>query len=265
MTGMHDGTPQQILSLLLFFKIERKETSMTEPANVEKRLKFSEPDLTVIVGNNGKSFRHYSVQLASQSPYIDALLASSMKESETMTISFPEVEEEDWLLMIQFLELYHEDEGASRQMSADEAIKFAPFYNKYNFPRGLSLCRSVLKTSILSASYDLDFRVEIFELADQLEMKGDLYDACVQFFVIRLGNHNFRFGAPNELSLDHLRRLAPMVAKAPCLLDIAYATKEEVLSPLWPKFFAARKLLSGPDFLHISCIHRQKVEQIFGS
>jgi hypothetical protein len=59
-----------------------------------KKLRSSEPDLKITVGEKETSVVHWyhSPIMANHSQYIDTMLASPMKESKTYEISFPGIE-----------------------------------------------------------------------------------------------------------------------------------------------------------------------------
>jgi hypothetical protein len=54
-----------------------------------KRLHSAEPDLGVFIGAKKKEYRHHSQIMASFSSFIDTMLATPMRESQSLQISFP--------------------------------------------------------------------------------------------------------------------------------------------------------------------------------
>ena len=56
------------------------------------------PDLLVVVGSgeDEKKYRCNSVTMAIHSKYIDAMLSTAMTESQTMTITFPDISTGSW-------------------------------------------------------------------------------------------------------------------------------------------------------------------------
>ena len=107
-----------------------------------KRLRSSEPDLQIILGSDDDVVTKWchSPTLASKSKYIDAMLAAPMQESENRTITFPDISFEIWGKMIKFLD----DPVAVREMTAEDALAVAVFYDKYEFDQGRRLCEYVM-------------------------------------------------------------------------------------------------------------------------
>lgn len=209
--------------------IEEKEPTVVDMG----QLKFAEPDLTVIVGSDGTAFRYHSIILANYSVYIDTLLASTMKESSSKTIHFPEIESQNWLDIIAFVT----DPLKARQMSVAQAMRFSPLYDKYDFPKGMRLCSDVLERRV-EKLFGVSTAIEIFVLADQLNMKI-LYSDCVAFFQKFLGEYERAI----QMSTTQLTTLAPLVAKDESLLELAFADKDQVTTTLWPRYFLSQTFL----------------------
>lgn len=189
--------------------------------------------MTVIVDTkqNAKMFEYHSVIMANYSSYIDTLLTSSMKESKSRILQFPDIQVNDWLDMIAYLE----DPTEARGMTVDDAIKFAPLYDKYEFHGGMALCSQVLEEEVLTL--ELTHHLTIFELADKLGM-ACLYSKCVRWLQKRLDPAYDGV----ELCVEQLRMLAPYIVKEQSLMSKAFTSdKDEVLSSMWPKFFLSEK------------------------
>lgn len=86
------------------------------------------------------SLYYHSAIMASYSEYVDTMLASPMKESSTMRITFPDIEPDVWRKMIMFLE-----PGGTRSdaIQFEEYGEFLPFYDEYGFRVGLDLLDSI--------------------------------------------------------------------------------------------------------------------------
>lgn len=209
---------------------------MSDEMAPNKRLKCSEPDLKVIVGSEGaeKTFLYHSIGMATCSDYIDALLASPMKESQTRVISFPDIEPDDWLKMIEFME----DPFRAKEMTIDSAVKFAPIYDKYGFHKGIDVCSRILISALDHSYLPHESRIEYFLLAEKLGMKY-LRDAALNWFKERLSKMKDAL----DFSLADLRLLVPIIVKEKSLLHTVQATEEEVVSPLWPTLFRHQVLL----------------------
>lgn len=115
--------------------------AQSESVPEAKRLRSCEPDLLVLVGSGDetKEYRYHSPIMASHSTYIDAMLATPMKESQSLMLKFPDISPELWECVVKYLDPVH-----ARSLSIEMAMKLAPVYNQYSFDRGLKLCNQVL-------------------------------------------------------------------------------------------------------------------------
>ena len=118
----------------------------------------AEPDLRVYVGSDRQLFHHHSLTLATHSDYVDALLASSMAESEARQLSFPDIAPRLWQKMLSFLE----DPGAARRITIEDAQLVLPLYDKYQFRKGKRFCVDVLSEFIQS----MDDKANLGQLVD---------------------------------------------------------------------------------------------------
>ena len=209
-----------------------------------KKLRSSEPDLKVIIGNDeaeeaaggadadGKASAnddgaekkqpavvtkwYHSQTLATKSKYIDALLAAPMKESESRTITFPDILPETWDLMMKFVD----DPLAIRSMTAQDVAKVAKFYDKYEFTTGTKLCDLILEEyfeSILKdlcqrrtqVAPDVDFIVDSVVLAHKTNL-GKAYEKGMKFIWRTVRSLFAPFGR-TMFSEDHMKKLAPLL------------------------------------------------------
>ena len=71
-----------------------------------KKLRSEPPDVVVMVGSGKKKqkFECHSIILCYASEYFDTILSSSMNESETKQISFPDKDPDEWRLFYSFIE-----------------------------------------------------------------------------------------------------------------------------------------------------------------
>ena len=71
-----------------------------------KHLKFSDPDLTVVVGEgeNAVEFYHYKHLLAAFCPFFDNMLSSGMKEANENKIVFPDKDPNAWQIVCKILD-----------------------------------------------------------------------------------------------------------------------------------------------------------------
>jgi hypothetical protein len=127
---------------LFFNSIAKQQIMSTLP------LKSSELDLEVVVGSDlQETFRHHSVILASYSEYIDTMLASPMREQETMRITFPDIEPAVWVRLLQFLE-----PGGSQNMDVADIVELLPVYEKYQFQGAVKVCDEILESLFRSVT-----------------------------------------------------------------------------------------------------------------
>jgi len=105
----------------------------------KKMRSVEDPDLKVVVGpEDGEQqvFEHHSFLLANYSDYIDTLLDSPMAESQSRSLSFPDIQPSIWQKMISFVE----NPRASRRMTVSDAtvLSFSPTTTNTSFRKGKS-------------------------------------------------------------------------------------------------------------------------------
>ena len=198
-----------------------------------KKIRCSEPDLKVIIGSEAEKAggeggekddaKHKGVvtkwyhtpSLAAKSKYVDALLTAPMKESESRTITFPDISPDTWDLMMKFVD----DPIASRSMKPEDVVRVANFYDKYEFSDGRSLCDLVLaeyfksvKENTLSpgtVAPDVDFIVASVVLAEEANLVQAL-TVGMSFICIMLSRQVAPIGR-TMFSEEHLKLLAPLL------------------------------------------------------
>lgn len=91
----------------------RKAADLSPEERTPKQLKFSEPDLTVVVGEgeNAVEFYHYKHLLAASCPFFDDMFSSGMKEAKENRIVFPDKDPDAWLKVCQFLDSTAEEKN----------------------------------------------------------------------------------------------------------------------------------------------------------
>ena len=112
-----------------------------------KKLRYTDPDLLVMIetAESQKVYSYHAAVLASQSTYIDTMLASVMREPGwkeagfECVITFPDIEQATWEDMIKFLEPIE-----ARRLTPEDAKKLAVFYDKYEFVHGHAYCDAIL-------------------------------------------------------------------------------------------------------------------------
>jgi hypothetical protein len=212
-------------------------SELGEPAN--KKLRSSEPDLVVVVGDEEKEYHYHSQVMAAHSKVIDAMLSSSMRESQTGRIKFPDLSAKVWESMIYFLH-----PPAARQMTVQDALQVAAAYDKYDFCAGVECCDQVFvelfRTLMPHGQYDLKKKpddlnqlIDVFLLADVANLK-QTKERAVQYFK---GALNSDLGHGKLMFCENqIKKLAPLVAKEQ-LLEQSSFTNDEILHSLFPKLF----------------------------
>jgi hypothetical protein len=188
--------------------------------------------------------------LATHSKVIDAMLATSMRESQTGRIDFPKLSAEVWESMIYFL-----DPATSRRMTVQDALQVAAAYDEYDFCDGANCCDQVLVelfgTEMPCGNYepdkkpeDLNQLIDTFLLADVANLKQTKKRA-VQYFkgallsAVRDGHVIF--------DVTQIKKLAPLIAKEN-LLGESF-TNDEILQSLFPKFFVNSGIISKTNHI----------------
>ena len=204
-----------------------------------KKIRSSEPDLKVIIGSeeaekeeagaDGKDNTeqktgvvtkwYHSPSLAAKSKYVDALLAAPMKESESRTITFPDISPDTWDLMMKFVD----DPLAIRSMKPKDVVQVAKFYDKYEFSGGRSLCdtilaeyfKSVFKEAFVSGTNkswvvpDIDFIVASVVLAHEANLR-DAFDDGMSF-IWKMLKWTLAPVGRTAFSQEHMKLLAPLL------------------------------------------------------
>ena len=76
-------------------------------ARTPKRIKYMEPDFTVVVAS--VEFFHYKSHLALTCPFFDEMLSSNMKEAREGRVEFPDKDPHQWLNVCKFLDCEVQD------------------------------------------------------------------------------------------------------------------------------------------------------------
>jgi len=157
----------------------RSKDTDTETAveidNNQHHLRSSDPDLKVILGSGEDQVTkwYYATSLANKSKYIDTMLSTPMKESDTRTITFPDITQEFWEAAIEFVD----NPVKARKMEPSDVLNVAKFYDKYEFVDGTNLCDCVL------LDYFEHLKVEEKELSVDVDLLIDsvvsgVYSIC---------------------------------------------------------------------------------------
>jgi hypothetical protein len=217
-------------------------TDTTRASPETRKLRSSELDLKITVGekeNTVVHWYHYQI-MANHSRYIDTMLASPMKESNTYEISFPDIEPEVWDSMMLFVS----DPVAIRDMKAEDVMLVATAYDQYDFDTGIKCCDRVLLEYFQKVyetrderPSDLNFAIDAFLCADKFHLEEAKKKGIEYFKYVLESDKDFGRCMFDEGSM---KRLAPIIAEENLLSDAEGEwTKEEILSPIFPKLFVS--------------------------
>mmetsp|Transcript_9922 Transcript_9922/g.23496 ORF Transcript_9922/g.23496 Transcript_9922/m.23496 type:complete len:379 (-) Transcript_9922:63-1199(-) len=204
----------------------------TEGEPEPKRIRSSEPDLKVVIGseddnsgagdgerkiggNDGAEKQpasmvtkwYHSQALATKSKYIDTLLAAPMKESESRTITFPDITPATWELMMKFID----NPLASRTMKAKDVVKVATYYDKYEFTGWTELCDHVLEEyfTLSALTPNIDFIVDAVVVAKDANLHKS-FVAGMPLIRDLLSSTDVPLGR-TAFTVEHMRKLAPLM------------------------------------------------------
>ena len=186
---------------------EEEEHARGPPQKVLRSVVY---DLQITVGANvttgARVFRYNSNIMASHSGYIDMMLATSMKEREAKTITFPEIHPEDWEQMIKYLNPLDTEE-----MGLEEALAIVEYYDKYQFETGRFFCDKIASDAIIDSNeeYTDDFKCEIAQRAQKCNMKKTKASA-----VEYIKKHLSPEGVRTALTEDGIRKITPYFGDA---------------------------------------------------
>jgi len=207
----------------------------TEGEPEPKRIRSSEPDLKVVIGseddnsgagdgerkiggNDGAEKQpasmvtkwYHSQALATKSKYIDTLLAAPMKESESRTITFPDITPATWELMMKFID----NPLASRTMKAKDVVKVATYYDKYEFTGWTELCDHVLEEyfTLSALTPNIDFIVDAVVVAKDANLHKS-FVAGMPLIRDLLSSTDVPLGR-TAFTVEHMRKLAPLMNEA---------------------------------------------------
>ena len=108
-------------------------------------IRSSDHDLTIIVGEGEQQKIYVDKSWQCTVNTFGNILATPMREQETRTISFPEIDSAVWENMLGYLQA-----GALPSQTLDQVRAVLPFYDKYEFQSGLAIFDRML------AAFDID-------------------------------------------------------------------------------------------------------------
>eukprot|EP00956_Cyclotella_meneghiniana_P012754 scaffold18149_cov48-Cyclotella_meneghiniana.AAC.6 len=157
-----------------------------------KKLRFSEPDLQIVLGTDEdvSTIKVHSLLLANKSRYIDTMLSTPMREQETRTVSFPDISPGIWEKMNKFLD----DPLAIRKMKIEDVLDVAQFYDKYEFTQGTKLCEDIMLDYLSPESLEemenaltlnLNLVIDLTLIAHESNMSS-VFQSCIVYLLRRL-------------------------------------------------------------------------------
>ena len=201
------------------------------PPSFRKRLRVSEPDLTIVVvddqaSSSSKRFQCHSLSLALQSKYFDTLLSAGFQETTSQRggkqVVLRDVAPATFELGMEILE----NPVKANSVSAAELVQVGPFYDRFEFTAGLALCDTILSQFISNWTGDNDDRsmqLDEFQtvlgalaLAAQAPTLHQITAQGIEFIKTRLDYpfHPYM----DSFNLESIRMVQPfMVANPECL------------------------------------------------
>jgi hypothetical protein len=131
----------------------RKKTKAPRPAaankvsedeRTPKRLRSSEPDLTLIVGE--EEFYHYSSILCNSCPYFDNMLSSSMREATEKRVTWSDKSPKEWLQVYKFLDPSGNNDPhqpLAAMITTRNALMLAPWFQYLGLDSLVQACDKV--------------------------------------------------------------------------------------------------------------------------
>jgi hypothetical protein len=200
---------------------DRKLEGDNEEERKRSSLRCAVANIKVIVGGElqptKKVFWHIRGVLASQSRYVDALLASMKNDSNEESkaadfteITFPDISPSQWKRMIKFLT----NVKAAWDMSKKDAIELIIPYDKYDFTQGIELCDRVLSSIFYKDSEEfkkhrndldlLDRCIDVVVLSHEKNLKKTMKYANDWLYNILFDGYDSEL---LFLTVDHVRKL----------------------------------------------------------
>ena len=220
------------------------EVALQEPAR--KKLKSCEPDLKITVGGDvdgsgAVDYWYHASIMATHSNYIDTMLASGMKESNTYDASFPDIAPATWESMMKFLD----DPLAGRLMTVTDVMEVTPWYDQYDFPAGRKLSGHILMEYIQATEApdvpdNFDFFIDAIVLADALHLDAAKKAGLCWIDRAIIDGYNQEI-----FSRDHIAKLAPLIAKEELLFEnvkslVKSVVTNDILHRLFPELLVEK-------------------------
>ena len=116
-----------------------------------KGIRSQAPDVTVSVGSgeSKQEFKCYKVVLSFASPYLDAMLSSSMKEGEVGHIDFPDKDPEEWKLFYKFIspQKLGESNHSAAEITNENVMILLPWFHEFQIHDYVKKCDDYLAQS----------------------------------------------------------------------------------------------------------------------
>lgn len=212
---------------------------------VAKRLKSSPTDLIIKVGEEKYEYHCHSIHMAIQSDFIDAALASPMRESVEKVIELPDIKPKIWGLMMKIIDSPHVANFVGTTMG--EVILAAEKFDQYQFINGLACCAKQVSVGFhqlaklfhsdrLKAELKMNSAIKHALECDKMHLKQSM-PSIIAFFKLALAMPKEGKSYSGGLSFkeEQLKLLAPLIAKEKLVGD--RWTEEEILCPLFPKHY----------------------------
>eukprot|EP00797_Seminavis_robusta_P004975 Sro1326_g263020.1 n/a (304) ;mRNA; f:14564-15475 len=123
-----------------------------EEEDTPRRFKSIDPDVTVVVGGTTEFFHYKSILCTCD--FFDKMLSSSMKESETSKIEFPDGDPEAWLEVYKFLDPFNYialEQPVSSLLTDENVEVLIPWFDYLGMEQHLHLCDQKLHFRIMKS------------------------------------------------------------------------------------------------------------------
>ncbi|KAL7554529.1 hypothetical protein ACHAWF_017989 [Thalassiosira exigua] len=151
-----------------------------------KRIRSQSPDVIVAVGEGEsmQEFECYKLALSFASPYLDAMLGTSMAEANRNRIEFPDKDPEEWKRLYNFIDpSVIVDANYCATMDDDVAMKLTPWFHEFQMESFVGKCDAVLSEKVVGLSKkrgDDEYNTDFWKKSNNSPERRTNYDSLIQ-------------------------------------------------------------------------------------
>ncbi len=119
---------------------------------MQKKTRSIKPDVTVIVGEEGREFQCYGVILALSSEFFDNLFCQSMRENDSSKIELRDVTVEEWILLQEFF-VHPNDNTQVARVDQQNVNVLLPLFHRFEMKPQVNKCDEFLLRVVVSSSH----------------------------------------------------------------------------------------------------------------